>query len=295
MKNNIKEKRLLTPKYDVIFQALFGVKGSEEILGELLSSLLGRKVENVQLNENQILTKEYPNEKLGILDLIANINNNETVNIEIQLKNQYNMSKRILYYWSRIYGKKITTGEDYKELNKTISIMLINYELEELNKYKDAHTIWKMKEARDTSIDLFDDIEIHIVEMPKVLKYNETNKKLKNWIQFILDPESEGTKMSIQEDTTLKKAYTKLEEISNDPYLQRIEELKMKKILDDNSVRNHLTEEGRREGRQEGKKEGEKSKSIEIAKNMLKENFDIEVIEKVTGLSKEEIKNIKLT
>ena len=291
MKNNIKEKRLLTPKYDVIFQALFGVKGSEEILGELLSSLLGRKVENVQLNENQILTKEYPNEKLGILDLIANINNNETVNIEIQLKNQYNMPKRILYYWSRIYGKKITTGEDYKELNKTISIMLINYELEELNKYKDAHTIWKMKEARDTSIDLFDDIEIHIVEMPKVLKYNETNKKLKNWIEFILDPESEGTKMSIQEDTTLKKAYNKLEEISDDPYLQRIEELKMKKILDDNSVRNHLTEEGRLFGKQEGRKEEKQ----EIAKNMLKENIDIEVIEKVTGLSKEEIKNIKLT
>ena len=43
LKNNIKEKRLLTPKYDVIFQALFGVKGSEEILGELL--LLVKNIE----------------------------------------------------------------------------------------------------------------------------------------------------------------------------------------------------------------------------------------------------------
>ena len=292
MKNNIKEKHLLTPKYDVIFQALFGVKGSEEILGELLSSLLGRKVQNVQLNENQILTKEYPNEKLGILDLIANINDNETVNIEIQLKNQYNMQKRILYYWSRIYGKKITTGEDYKQLNKTISIMLINYELEELNTYKDAHTIWKIQEKRNSNIDLFSDLEIHIVEMPKAIKYNETEKKLKRWIEFILNPESEETRMSIQEDTTLKKAYTKLEEISDDPYLQRIEELKMKKILDDNSVRNHLTEEGRKEGEKIGEKVGIQKRNKEIAKKLLSKGMMIEEVSEITGLTIEEVKKL---
>ncbi len=83
-----------------------------------------------------------------------------------------------------------------------------------------------MREVRDTSINLFNDIEIHIVEMPKVLKYNKTDKKLKKWIEFILNPESEEAKMSIQEDTTLKKVYTKLEKISDDPYLQRIEEIK---------------------------------------------------------------------
>ena len=39
--------------------------------------------------------------------------------------------------------------------------------------------------------------------------------------------------------------------------------------------------------------EGYKQGKIEIAKNMLKENSSIEFISKVTGLSQEEIENLK--
>ena len=41
-------------------------------------------------------------------------------------------------------------------------------------------------------------------------------------------------------------------------------------------------------------KEGLKEKSIDIAKNMLKDSLDIEIIMKYTGLSKEEIKKLKV-
>lgn len=84
---NEMKKRLLTPKYDVIFKALFGRKGSEEILGGLLNTLLKEKVSKVLLNENPILLQEYPEEKLGILDVVAKINDKEIVDIEIQLNN----------------------------------------------------------------------------------------------------------------------------------------------------------------------------------------------------------------
>ena len=39
------EKGLLIPKTDVVFQALFGVKGSERILGGFLSKILNQEVE----------------------------------------------------------------------------------------------------------------------------------------------------------------------------------------------------------------------------------------------------------
>jgi len=41
------------------------------------------------------------------------------------------------------------------------------------------------------------------------------------------------------------------------------------------------------------KKEGEKNKAIEMAKSMLADNMDINIISKHTGLTIEEIKNIK--
>ena len=47
------------------------------------------------------------------------------------------------------------------------------------------------------------------------------------------------------------------------------------------------------EARDKGKEEGLKEKSIEIAKNMLKDNVDINIISKYSGLSIDEIKDLK--
>ncbi len=53
-----------------------------------------------------------------------------------------------------------------------------------------------------------------------------------------------------------------------------------------------MKEEGLKEGLREGLKEGAKQNSIEIAKKMIKEKFDTETIIKLTGLTKEEIKDM---
>lgn len=52
--------------------------------------------------------------------------------------------------------------------------------------------------------------------------------------------------------------------------------------------------EGYEDGLKEGEALGEKNSKIEIAKNMLRENIDIEVISKVTELTQEEIEKLKL-
>ena len=51
-------------------------------------------------------------------------------------------------------------------------------------------------------------------------------------------------------------------------------------------------EEGIKKGKEEGIKEGIKENQIFTAKNMKKENIDINIISKITGLSIEEIKNL---
>ena len=50
--------------------------------------------------------------------------------------------------------------------------------------------------------------------------------------------------------------------------------------------------EGKKEGKREGKIEGKEEEKIEIIKNMKKEKISIEIIEKVTGVNKKEIKKI---
>ena len=49
---------------------------------------------------------------------------------------------------------------------------------------------------------------------------------------------------------------------------------------------------GRNEGRIQGVTEGRNERNIEIAKNMLSENMDINLIMKLTNLSEEEINKL---
>ena len=291
---NTEQNKLLLPKTDIVFQALFGTKGSERILGGLLTEILGYPVENISLEANQNLVREMPTEKLGILDLRANIGKNKTVNIEVQLINQQNMQARLLYYWSRIYGAQLKEGEDYNMLKKTIAILIVNYEMPELQEFKDSHTKWELLEKRRPNVIVFKNIEIHILEIPKLIKYSqETEERLGNWIEFLIKPESERVKMGAKKDKNLKEAVEKLEVISGDERMQRIAELRLKYILDENTNIRTAREQGREEGREEGIKI-EQQRRIDIIKNLLRLKIPIEQISEVTGLSKEEIEKINL-
>ena len=241
------EKGLLIPKTDVVFQALFGVKGSERILGGFLSKILNQEVKKVSLDANQNLVQETVDEKLGILDLRAIIEENIDVNIEIQLVDKANLEKRILLYWARRYGVQLKPGEDYRKLRKTIAILITDYEIPNLVWFKDAHTRWELLEKRNPEIKVFEDIEVHIIEMPKIeANPKATEKGLKNWIKFLQNPESEAVKMS--NDKELDEAYKKLENISGDEKLRRLSELRLKAILDEKATLECGREAGLKEG-----------------------------------------------
>ena len=51
--------------------------------------------------------------------------------------------------------------------------------------------------------------------------------------------------------------------------------------------------EGERKGRQAGRQEGRQEGIQQVVLNMLKEKINVSVISKVTGLSKEEVENLK--
>ena len=57
--------------------------------------------------------------------------------------------------------------------------------------------------------------------------------------------------------------------------------------------RQEAINEGKKAGIKEGMKEGKKEGRIDVAKNMLNKNFPITTIVEITGLSKNEIINIK--
>lgn len=85
------------------------------------------------LNEN---TKD----KNGRLDLRAVIDDNIECNIEVQLTTHKKMLERFLYYWAKIYTANLERGEDYEKLRKTISIIIVNENIEQFREIKKACT-----------------------------------------------------------------------------------------------------------------------------------------------------------
>ena len=64
-----KNKKTLSPKLDVVFQALFGEVGNERITKAFLQEILKEKIDKIELNVNPILRRETVEDKMAqILD-----------------------------------------------------------------------------------------------------------------------------------------------------------------------------------------------------------------------------------
>ena len=235
--------KLLDMKNDYVFKRIFGHIGNEEITAGLLSSILDRNVSNLKLDNNPILEKDLLDDKVGILDIKAKIDNNINCDIEMQVVDQKNIEKRLLYYWSKMYEKSIKSGKDYIDLEKSIEILIIDFELDRTNKVEKYLTKWHIREENYPQIILTDVMEIYIIELPKFKQYKEKsrNKILNSWVEFIKNPE---VNIMGEENKELKKAQKVLKEISQDEHERYLAELRQKydkSTLELNKLSNELS------------------------------------------------------
>lgn len=297
-RKEVRPIKLLNIKTDYVFKRVFGYKGNEQITKNFLSCILGQKVSDIELEKNPILEKDLIDDKVGILDIKAEINKSTNVDIEMQIIDKKNSAKRILFYCAKLFIRSLKSGKDYNSLKKTISILIADYELDELKEVRKYLTKWNIREEDYSKIILTDAMEIYIIEIGKFKKYQGTKryKELDSWIKFIENPEV--IDMSNKEIVMAKKV---LDEISQDEHERYLAEMREKYILDQNATEAAGYDKGLKEGHKKGIEEGIKEgheKGVEegkkeIAKKMLEEKLDIELIEKITNISKEELKKMQ--
>ena len=283
--------KLLDPKIDYVFKRIFGYVGNEEITKELLSSIIQKEITNIKLDNKTILEKDLLEDKVGILDIRAKIEDKINCNIEMQIVDRKNIEKRILYYWSKLYSMNLKVGKDYENLEKVIVILITDYEIDSLKEIQKYQTKWNIREEEYQKVILTEVMEIYIIELPKYEKYKEKTKNdsLNRWIKFIKEPGG----MEMGEDKAIQKAKKVLEEISKDERERYLAELREKYILDQKAIEDAGYDKGLMVGRKQGFNLGQTEKAIEIAKNLLKLNIPTEQIEEATGLTEEEIKKLK--
>ena len=269
---------ILSPKVDFVFKRIFGNENNPRILISFLNAVIKPKdlIQSVQIMNNDI-DKESIEDKFSRLDIKAKTN-----------KDEHNMIKRSLYYWSKMFEGQLTEGQKYDTLAKTICINILNFKC---LKTKEAHSIYRLKEI-NTNEELTDLQEIHFIELPKLPKNEEIKDVFDAWMEFIENPISnklQKAEMTIQE---IKEAKNELLRLSaNDKERMKYEDRRAA-LLDKVSALENAEEKGIEIGKEIGKKEGEKNKAIEVAKNSLKAGLDIDTISSITGLDKNEIEKL---
>lgn len=264
----------LKVKNDFIFQRIFGKKENKDILISFLNAVMELEILDVEIDDNTKLDKDRIEDKQGVLDIKAKLYDGTQVNIEIQLVNQYNMEKRTLFYWSKLYSDQIKEGESYSKLKKTVTINILDFEYTTLGKYHSVFHLWEdyNKEYRLTDI-----MEIRFLELPKFRKLKpDLSKPLDRWLMFIDGYPEEMIDVAKEYDPAIKKAEKILEYLGTNEEIIRMYESRQKAIHDEIS-----------------RLEGAKAEGInQTAVNMLKEGISKDLIAKCTGLSDKDINEI---
>ncbi|MFZ7807492.1 Rpn family recombination-promoting nuclease/putative transposase [Bacillus thuringiensis] len=282
---------LVNLRIDFAFKQLFGTSGSEEILITFLNAMLKNSLESPIQSlqfEDPHLHREHEEDKLSILDVSATLNTGTRINIEIQMNNHHDILKRSLYYWSRLYASQLKKGKPYSSLHKTITINLLNFSM--FKEYEDFHTTGKLWNIQQQQL-LSDDIEIHIVEIPKLLqqwreeKVNPWEDSFVRWLLLLPANEDEHLTHTLEaiamnQDPILQKAMDKWEHMSQDASFRKEYEAREKALMDEAASIAHALNKGIQQGKRQ------------MILGMHRLQIPIETIAQASELTIEEVQKI---
>ena len=283
-------RTLLNPQIDFVFKKIFGTEKNKPILINFLNAVIKptTPIKDVEIKNNDI-DKDFIEDKFSRLDVKATTSNKEHINIEIQVKNEYNMIQRTLYYWSKMYSEQIQNRDNYSKLERTVCINILNFKYLKNDKY---HNAYRLKEITSNE-ELTDLQEIHFIELPK---FDEIGNKeyvenveemdaLEKWLEFLVEPESNIVRQLELNNEEIKLAKSELYRLSMDSKEREQYNMREKAIYDRISALENAESKGKVEGKIE--------RELELVKASLKQGLEISLISKITDLNEEEILKIK--
>lgn len=297
-------KPKLTAKYDAIFKAI--MQENKEILIRILETILEKEIEDI-VYLNPELIKKNVKEKTKILDLYLKTKDDY---IDVEANSNYNayIKRRNLIYGFQLCSRLIPSGTDYKDI-KGIKMINLNY-----NK-KGEEAIIK-NYLRDDRGNILDKMllycEIYIDNLLEKYYNNDEEYITKYKYLMMLGLDYEELSELAKEDEIVKKYREELKKVTKTIYLEPLISEENDRIMTFECMKDEAREEGRLKGIEEGKiegiqqgieqgiqqgieqgiEQGKLSKQKEMAKQMLKDKVDIDLISKYTGLTIKEIKKI---
>ena len=263
----------------------------KEFLIAILETIIDKKIEDLQiLNPN--LIQEYYKIRGQRLDLLVKTKD-EIINVELNTNYSEEIKIRNLHYIFKLASENTERGNKYKVGHSIIQVNLNFYN----SKYeKSIYTLYD----KTNKIELTDYIKIYNVGIDKYIKnyYNNDKKFTKGEEALImLDLGKQGLEELSEKSEIVNNFKEEVVKANNDEFvvdwISREEEQKQyEEVMYEKGLNQGLSE-GIAKGKEQGLSEGKKQKNLENAKKMLELNMDLDVISKVTNLSKNEIESLR--
>ena len=295
--NKLKEVDMLPLSNDYVFKRIFGKGGNEKILKNLLEAILKINIQKIEI-KNPEIPKESIEEKLSILDIKAEINENTIVDIELQVGNTTAIERRLVVYNAKLIAGEIKVSEKYQTAKDTIVICIINDNVVKRNAYLSLAMLKyeKTEEIRYVNMGyekeeeyLTDMVKYYIIELPKFKrKKPKVADLLEKWL-YVIGGDQKMMEEYKKENEEIKEAVEQLKEMSADEYERELYEIRERSRLTYNTEMYEAKRQGILEGEKQGEKRGTEKEKREIAKKMKEKGADIKFIQEVTGLTEDEI------
>ena len=282
---------------DIFVRYLLGTEENKDLLINFINAVFSEKGYPLVVSLdviNPFNIKERVIGKETILDIKAKDSRGRIINIEVQISDERSFANRSLYYWAQNYQRQLTVTNPYTILSPVVCINLINFTIfPGLNSF---HNCFQITEKDNPGYILTEHLQIHFIELKK-LQFEAEKKihfkdELEQWCYYFRNEgylKEETMPVLLKENKVIQKAHQVYEKFVADPQKMAMIEAREKWERDNLSRMEASWIRGHEEGIEQGIEQGIKNKSLEVTKKMLEEGAQIEMIERVTGLSRDVI------
>ena len=273
--------KYVNPYTDFGFKRLFGTEANKDVIIDFLNELVDKEHKIIDLSfkntENHGIIESN---RKAIFDIFCETANGEKIIVEMQKAKINYFKDRAVFYTTFPIKEQAKKGEWNFKLKPIYCIAILDFEFEKVPSNTDYRNDITLKNQYCEVF--YDKLKYIFLEMPRFNKEeNELTNHFEKWLYFLKNLPN----------------FDKIPEILNEPIFQKGFEIarissfnqKQLEIYEKDLIAYWDSTAVVETAHEEGKKEGK----IEIAQKMLDNNLDVDLIQKCTGLSIEEIKKIK--
>ena len=298
----------INPFTDIGFKRIFGQEFSKPLLIDFLNNLLIGEKRIVNL---KFLDKEQPpvfvDDRSLIYDIYCESDNNEKIIVEMQNCEQSYFKRRSIYYVSEAIARQGEKGPEWQyDIKGVYLIAFLNFRRPDIGEEFRTDVMLMNKKSKEI---FSDKLRLVYLQLPLFEKgVDECENDFDRWIYVLKNMETIKRLPWAAQNSVFQKlaeiadvsSLTKEERLYYDVALRKYRDtLCVLESAEQRGVKRGLAkgrEEGRAEGlakgRAEGLAKGRAEGRIETARNMKADGMSIELIQKYSGLSPEEIANL---